>query len=260
VPWLLWSLALLGGCKLPHEVVFPAPTQVLYPLLPGGRVVQQGEGARAFVALYRPAPEGHPTVVWFHGNGQQIGDLPALLHALSAERLGLYAIEYPGYGLLEGSPSEELAYTSAEAALHWLHGPLETPPSRVTLVGQSLGSGVATEMALRGHGSRLALLSPFTSLHDVADSFAGRLGSWLMPDRFDNASKAPKVAVPALLIHGTEDRLIPGWMSTELARRFPESTVYWARGAGHNDLFQGARGRQVLALLRDFAELQLDKK
>ena len=247
----------LGGCKLPHEVIFPAPTVILYPLLPGGRVLQQGDGDEAFVALHRPAAPGSPTVVWLHGNGQQIGDLPHLLHALSADRLGLYAIEYPSYGLLEGAPSEERTYASVEAALRWLHGPLETPPERVILVGQSLGSGVATEMALRGHGARLALLSPFTSTDDVADGFAGRLGSWLLPDHFDNASKAPRVAVPVLILHGTRDRLIPGWMPAELERRFPHAALLWVKGAGHNDLFQKPRGDQVLQVLRRFAEMPL---
>lgn len=250
----------LGGCKLPHEVIFPAPTVILYPLFPGGQVIQQGEGEQAFVALHRPAAPGHPTVVWFHGNGQQIGDLPHLLHALSSERLGVYAVEYPSYGLLDGPPSEARTYASVEAALRWLHGPLETPSERITLIGQSLGTGVATEMALRGHGARLALLSPFTSTDDVAEGFAGRLGSWLIPDHFDNASKASRVHVPVLILHGTRDRLIQGWMPVELERRFPEAALFWVKGAGHNDLFQKPYRDQVVAFLRLFVETPLQEK
>jgi pimeloyl-ACP methyl ester carboxylesterase len=249
--------AALQGCKLPHEVVFPAPQVILFPLLPGGAVIQEGQGDQAFVALHRPASPGSPTVVWLHGNGQQIGDLPRLLHALSAGRLGIYAVEYPSYGLLDGPPSEERTYASVDAALRWLHGPLETPPERVVLVGQSLGTGVAAEMALRGHGARLALLSPFTSTDDVAEGFAGRLGVWLLPDHFPTARKAPRIDVPVLILHGTRDRVIPGWMAQELEGRFPRAALFWVAGAGHNDLFQGRRGEGVLSFLRLFAEAPL---
>jgi pimeloyl-ACP methyl ester carboxylesterase len=257
----LLALPLLAGalgCKLPHEVVFPAPLVIRFPLLPGATVIQQGSGDQAFVALHRPASPGSPTVVWLHGNGEQIGDLPRLLHALAADRLGIYAVEYPGYGLLDGPPSEERAYASVDAALRWLHGPLQTPPERILLVGQSLGTGVATEMALRGHGARLALISPFTSTDDVADGFAGRLGVWLLPDHFPTARKAPRIPLPVLILHGTRDRVIPGWMALELEQRFPRAALFWVAGAGHNDLFRGPRGEGLVRFLRLFAETALD--
>lgn len=244
----------LAGCRGTSALVFPAPAEQKVPLLPGASMVRGGQGDRAFLALHRPAAPGHRTVVWLHGNAQQIGDLPVMLHKLSDGKLGLYAVEYPGYGLLGGEPGEGRVVASVDAALGLLHGPLGVPPERVVLVGQSIGTGVAAEMALRGHGARLALLSPFTSLDAVSERFAGWLSRALLVDHLDTLSKAPRIQQPVLLIHGTHDRFIPGWMSQQLEAAFPEAALFWMVGAGHNDLFEGRRAEQLFTLLRLFAD------
>ena len=93
------------------------------------------------------------------------------------------------------------------------------------LQGQSLGSGLAAEMARRGLGGRLILISPFTSMASLGQRFFPWLPvAPLVRHRFDTLSKAPGIGVPVLIVHGTEDELVPFSMGEELARVFPRAT------------------------------------
>jgi len=237
-----------------RALVFPVPEGQAMPYVAGGTLEQIPlEGGTAF-AFHLPAREGSPTVVFFHGNGEQLGDTTYLAERLRPHGLGFYAIEYPGYGLAHGKePSEEGIYAAAQAALEHLHQKLGVPAERVVLVGQSLGSGVAAEMAVRGHGAKLALISPYTSIPDVAKkSFPFMPLRLLVRDRFDTASKAPGLKLPVALIHGTRDEVIPVQMSNALAGLLPHAMLYLVDGAHHNDVLE-ARGGQGLARLMEFA-------
>jgi fermentation-respiration switch protein FrsA (DUF1100 family) len=111
-------------------------------------------------------------------------------------------------------------------------------------------------MAKRGHGSRMVLISPFTSVPDVAASTFPILPvRWLVRDRFANAEKAASLALPVLVIHGTDDEVIPPSMGDELTRVFPNATLYRVRGGHHNDLFV-KDGRLILDRIVEFANGQ----
>lgn len=222
-------------------LLYPAPRPARMPHVDGGHVeVMVDREGRTVMALYLPAPSpSAPTVVLFHGNGQQLADVAPLAGWLHHAGLGAYVPEYPGYGLTPEPSSEEASlYASAQRALDHLHGELQVPPAQTHLLGQSLGCGVATEMAARGHGARLALLSPYTRITAVADRFVPVLpASWLTSDRYDIEGRAPRIGLPVLLIHGTRDEIIPPDMTRTLAGRFPKAEVRWIDGAGHNNLF-----------------------
>jgi hypothetical protein len=235
-------------------LLFPVPPGAQTPTLAGGTLLRIPLGSAMAFAFHLPAEPGSPTVVYFHGNGEQLGDTTYLAERLRRRGLGFYAIEYPGYGLARGTePSEAGIYAAAQAALEHLHGPLGVPAEQVVLVGQSLGSGVAAEMAARGHGGKLVLISPYTSIPAVAaGSFPFLPVRLLVRDHFDTASKAAGLKLPVMLIHGTLDEVIPVRMSHELAQRLPSASVHLVEGAHHNDILE-ARGGQGIAALVDFA-------
>ena len=184
------------------------------------------------------AGPGTPVVVHFHGNGEQVGDLGWLAELYREQGVSFAAVEYPGYPSAGGSPSEHALEQAAQAALTWLTPDLQIDKRRLILSGQSLGTGVAMKLAAKGWGTRLILLSPYTSLPDVA---AGAFSMFpvrvLMLDRYDSLGLAPRVGLPALVIHGTVDEVIPFALGKRLSGALPGARFVPIEGAGHNDLW-----------------------
>lgn len=247
----LYLALCLAAFTLQRAMLYPAPRTTALPESRGFSRLPLDAGLHVDL-LHLPAREGAPTVVHFHGNGEQLLDQQQLGAALRARGVGFVAVEYPGYGASPGTPTEECIYAAAEAALLLLRGS-GIPPEKTVLSGRSLGTGVAVEMARRGHGSRVILVSPYTSITDMAAlTFPLLPTRLLVRDRFDTASKAAAVEVPVLIIHGEADSLIPVEMARKLGERFPRATVQIVPGAGHNDVLEGP-GLALVQRMADFA-------
>jgi pimeloyl-ACP methyl ester carboxylesterase len=218
-----------------RTLMFPAPRAAI-PLPGHGGYVRAGDGG---VLLQRPGPAGAPWVVYFHGNGEQLSDLEGVAEALQARGLGFLGVEYPGYGWAEGAPTEGGIYAAAERGLAWLRETHRVGPERVVLMGRSLGSGVAVEMARRGHGARLILVSPYTSMGDMAAAVFPLLpGRLLVRDRFDSLSKVAELKLPTLVVHGDRDEVVPASQGRTLARAIPGAELVDVPQAGHNDVLE----------------------
>ena len=226
-----------------RAVLFPAPRDVVEPSLSSAKLLRIPTERGEVVALHAPAKPGEPTVVFFHGNGEDLADVVLLGRELGDLGLGFCAIEYPGYGLVRHQTASEGAlYEAAEVGLAELER-LGVSRGSVVLVGQSLGSGVATELASRGHGAALVLLAPFTSIPAMARRFAPILPvDLLVRDKFDNLGKAPRVAQPSLVVHGDRDEVVPFAMGRALSEVLPAAELHVVEGAGHNDLYVRDRG------------------
>lgn len=118
--------------------------------------------------------------------------------------------DYPGYGKSEGKPSERSCYASAEAAYRWLTEVRGIPRERIILYGESLGGGIAVELATRVPHHALMLMKTFTSLPDAIRLrhpwFPSRA---LFRTRFDNIRKIGSCPRPVLIAAGTADRITP---------------------------------------------------
>ena len=245
-----YALLVLGAFAGQRRLIYPARGTGAIPELAGTTLEKlRARDGSTVHALYSEARDGAPTLVHFHGNGEELADLVDLVALLRARGLGVLAVEYPGYGLSRpGEPSERAIYEAAELALHDLRENKGVSRERTVLSGQSLGSGVAVEMASRGLGARAILFAPYTSIADVANVYFPFLPNrWLLRDRFDNAAKAPRVTVPVLVVHGTDDEVIPFELGERLAGMFPNAQLVPLPRGRHNDLF--LRGGD--ALVRD---------
>ena len=209
-------------------MLFPAPPRGRQPAYPD-RLVRAGDVA----FIYFPAAR---VVAYFHGNGEDLADSIPMISLLRTLGVGVLAVEYPGYGVAAGKPSEQSAYAAAESALLWLRTEQGIDRDRVALLGQSLGSGVATEMARRELGARLVLVSPFTSVAQMGRRMLPFLPASLVRDEFDTESKAKGISMPVLIIHGTEDEVVPFAMGERLASVFPQARMVAVEGGMHNDL------------------------
>jgi fermentation-respiration switch protein FrsA (DUF1100 family) len=162
-------------------------------------------------AWYFPGARGTngPVFLVCHGNGGNISHRLALYDALLRLDSAVLAFDYRGYGRSPGRPSESRAILDAEAAHAWLeeHG---FPPHRIIAHGESLGGGVATELALRRQVGGLILQSTFTSVPDLgAEVFPWLPVRTLGRIRFDIRAKLPAVQVPVLVLHSRIDSVIP---------------------------------------------------
>ena len=199
---------------------------------------------------YRPAPAGRPTLVLFHGNGGQHGDRAASMRPFMTAGYGVLLAGYRGYGGNPGEPTEPGLYADGRAALDWLAGE-GVAPEEVVLYGESLGTGVAVQMATEYPVAGLVLEAPFTSAVDVGQAAYRWLPvRWLMWDRYDNLSKIGAVTAPLLLIHGESDQVIPIAFGRRLfeAANGPKTARFIPR-AGHNDLDLHGIADTVLAFL-----------
>lgn len=245
----LYSAIALLGCLSSRSILYPAPHNGP-PLVPDGALLvplTTSDGVSTS-ALYFAAKDikEDPTLVVFHGNGESLRSAAPLGEALWAAGAGVMLVEYRGYGTSTGSPSEEGLYLDAEAALDKLER-LGVPKDHTVLMGISLGTGVAAEMALRGKGKRLVLVAPYTSIPEVASRWVPILPtSWIVRDHFDTLKKAPSIGISTLIVHGTDDEVIPYRMGKELAGRLPSARLITVLGGRHNDLFARSDGQKLL--------------
>jgi fermentation-respiration switch protein FrsA (DUF1100 family) len=248
--------ALWGLVRVSRAMKFPG-SPVRFP--PAADLARHGiqlletrttDGLHLTAAWVPPRSSADPCLVYFHGNAESAAQNLDLAELNAAHGWGLLLVEYRGYGGMPGSPTETGLYADAEAALASLTR-AGIPASRVILVGRSLGTGVAVEMACRGRGQALVLISAYTSMVEMGRSVAGFLAPLAVADRFDNAAKVGALRLPALVLHGARDEVVPYAMGLEIARRLPGARFVAIPNAGHNDLPSPALllARELPALL-----------
>ncbi len=186
------------------------------------------------VAWHVAPARGKKLALYFHGNAGSLADRAAFFRDLSADGTGILAIDYRGFGGSSGSPSEAGLYLDADAAYDKARS-LGYSPREILVIGASLGTGVAVNLAARREIAGLVLDSPFTSALDVASArywmFPAAL---LMKDVFHSDEVIKNVRAPLLMFHGTRDRTVPirfGEALYALARRPKEFSR--VDGAGH---------------------------
>ena len=125
-------------------------------------------------------------------------------------------MEYPGYGIYEGAPSAEKILEDSDHVFNFLTKMMGIRPSDMILFGRSIGSGPATWLAGKHKVFSLVLMSAYTSIRAVARHLLGRVGQFLVAERFRNIDHIRQVKSPVLIIHGLRDTLIPFAQSQEL--------------------------------------------
>ncbi|MGH7000647.1 MAG: alpha/beta hydrolase, partial [Stellaceae bacterium] len=176
------------------------------------------DDGETLVAWYAPAKDGHPLILYFHGNGGALIDRVPRFRALTACGYGLLALSYRGYGGSTGSPTQQGLMEDAETAYRQARA-RGYDGGRIVLMGESLGAGVAIALAARHEAAALVLDSPFSSAVAVAAAHYPIFPvKWLMFDRFRSDLVIGDVHIPILVLHGDEDDVVP----IRLARRLIE--------------------------------------
>lgn len=161
------------------------------------------------VGWHVPAADGRPLILYFHGNAGALVDRVARFRAMASQGYGVLAIAYRGYGGSTGEPTQAGLMRDAEAAYREARA-RGYDGRRIVIVGESLGSGVATALAATRESAALVLDSPFSSALDVAETRYGIFPvRWLMVDQFRSDIAIRDVHVPLLVLHGDKDGIVP---------------------------------------------------
>jgi len=238
-------------------VFYPRRYRTSPPAGAGDHEVPVEDGVSIWCRFY-PAGESAPTILFFHGNGEVVYDYDDIAPLYNREGMGLFVADYRGYGQSGGSPSFSNTVADSHLILDYLRRTLQAGghAGPLFVMGRSLGSLSAVELAANSPQglSGLIIESGFAS--------AGRLLSYLLPvfqsvrlEEFERANleKIGSITMPALILHGEYDEIIPH----EQAEIFFENVgsgdkkLLTIPGAGHNDILLIGM-QQYFQAIRDF--------
>lgn len=214
----------LEGCQALENRFTFYPTHTKEPVCPDGIPLTKdpsswkaqpldlftADGTR-IRAWWCPCPGSKGAILYCHGT---VGDLShraaPVVELLDALGESVLVFDYPGYGLSGGKPSEAGCYAAADAAYDWLTLTEKIPADRITLMGVSLGGGVAVDLAARRPARALVLVKTYTSMPEVA----AHIIPWfpvqsIMLNQFNNLAKISQCNQPLFIVSGTRDRLVP---------------------------------------------------
>ena len=156
------------------------------------------------------------TLVFFHGNAGDLSNRIYKLNELDKLNINILLISWRGFSGNEGYPTEKNLYEDAEAAIKWLNKK-KVSNSQIILYGESLGTGVAVEIASKNNFNSIILESPFTSIENSAKIYYPYLPvKLLLKDRYDSINKIKMINSPILIMHGKKDDVVPFSMGKEL--------------------------------------------
>jgi fermentation-respiration switch protein FrsA (DUF1100 family) len=197
---------------------------------------------------------GRTALLFFHGNGGNISHRLERARLL-VQSLGLdvFLVDYRGYGASTGKPGEEGLYADGEAIAR-AAAERGFPPERTVLFGESLGSAIAIETALRRPCRGLILETPFLSIAAMAKAIYPFLPPFLIRTKFDNQAKIARLTIPKLIVAAERDDVVPPGHARRLYElAAPPKDLFVIPRATHNDTYL-VGGQQYLDVLRKFLE------
>lgn len=256
---ITWLIACLVLYLLQTKLIFPGaasqgdPDSRIEPLRDEALISLTTAAGQKTVALFgkallptgaeHPAAASRPTVLYFYGNGMYLNVAHGEFSLMRKSGANCLAVEYLGYGMADGQPSEQGCYASAEAAYQYLLTRTDIDTHKLIAGGWSLGGAVAIDLAHRHRAENrfvgLVTFCTFTSLPDMARHHYPMFPTGLvLQHRFESEKKLPDLAIPHLLGHGRQDNLIPFKHAERLAAvsNSPELTRF-TPDTSHNDFF-----------------------
>lgn len=209
-PFLVYAAVCLALFLFQRSLLyFPQTAPVAGPLM---KLVVPGAELNVSV---RPHA-GPKALIYFGGNAEDVSQSLAALAGAFPDR-ALYLAHYRGFGGSSGKPAEAELRRDALALFDRVH----TEHSEIAVIGRSLGSGVAIGLATQRPVARLALVTPYASIEEIAAAqYPWAPVRWLIKDRFDSTAYAGAVQAPSLLIAAEFDEMIPGDSTRRLFEKF----------------------------------------
>lgn len=247
---VLYAMLCVVAYLVADRLIF-LPPPATYGRGLGALSLTTADGAQ-ISAVHLTNPSAEYTILYSHGNAEDLGLIAPLLARLGEWGFSVLAYDYRGYGTSHGRPSERGTYADVDAAYAYLTRTQGIAPGRIIAYGRSLGAGPAVDLATREPLGGLILESAFLSAFRVLTRVP------LLPfDEFRNLDKIGRVSCPVLVMHGTGDDIVPVAHGRRLFEAAPEpKRSLWVEGAGHNDFTLVAEERLARALHEFVALIQ----
>jgi uncharacterized protein len=173
------------------------------------RIVLQTPDGEKILAWYHPAPKYRPTLLYFHGNAGGLSGRVDKLRFYQSHGFGFLAVSYRGFEGSTGMPSEARLLIDAKTAYDWLISH-NVADGKIVVLGESIGTGVAVQLVSQKPIQALALEAPYFNAVDVGAKIYWYLPvRLLMKDQFRSSEFIANYHGPLLIIHGTQDQIIP---------------------------------------------------
>lgn len=201
-----------------------------------------------------PAEPDNPYILFCHGNAGNISHRLENIKLLTGMKLNILIFDYRGYGKSTGKPSEEGLYRDSLSAYDYLVEKEGILPENIIIFGRSLGAAAAINVAAERTPRSLIIESGFLSTRHMAKNMGiFSLISPFLPANYNNLKKIGLVSSPKLIMHGTEDEIVPFSMGERLFKEAKGPKYFYSiKGAGHNDTYIRG-GREYLSLFKEFA-------
>lgn len=244
---VLYVLVCIGARYLSTWMLFQPPV-LTYGEKMRGLIMLTGTEGQKFAAVFLPNPAAKQIFLLFHGNGDDLGATMGRVEALNVRGFAVLAVDYSGYGLSDGNPSEGGLYAAADATYAYATSTLGWAPEKVIAHGYSLGGAASMWVATRHKVGGLVMESSFVSAYRVMTGYPLVLG-----DRMPNLARMKEVRCPVLVIHGCDDGLIAWEHGRRLFEAAPEpKRSLWVPDAGHNNVISTS-GAPYWRAVTDFA-------
>ena len=160
--------------------------------------------------------ENYKTIIYFHGNAGKLENRIYKLNHFKDLNVNFLIIAWRGFSGNEGKPSENNLYTDGISGIEWLKKKGVTEKD-IIIYGESLGTGIATEIAQNKNFAGLILETPFTSMVEAAKNFYPYIPvGLLLKDKYKNQEKIKNINIPVLVMHGEADQIVPFWMGKKI--------------------------------------------
>jgi len=172
------------------------------------------------------------TILFFHGNAGSLQNRTYKLNHFKNLDVNFLIIAWRGFSGNKGKPSELGLYKDAESAIKWLRlkGVIE---KNIILYGESLGTGVAVEIAQNKNYAGIILESPFTSMVNMGKKYYPFFPvSFLLKDKFESYKKINNIFVPVLIMHGKVDKIVPYNMGRKMYELANEPKFFYSQEYG----------------------------
>lgn len=234
-------------------IYFATPFLIFKPPTPSKQLDPHGffikNATHTIAAMYFHQPKNRYTVLFSHGNANDLRMIKPMLESFYQHGYNILAYDYSGYGHSPGDTSERNCEADALLAYDYLTKQQHIPSDRIILMGHSMGTGVTTYLATKVKSAAVILQSPMLSIYRIITHFP-----IFFPDYFTSYRDIKKIHEPILILHGTQDQVIPFYHGKQLYQMAnPPKTFKAVEGAGHNNIAM-VMGNKYFQTLQQFTQ------